>query len=99
MIKMMVAATGLSVGLMMMPVAAGPAKAGVNIDINIGGKKRISCRRGARIAENAGYFRIRARDCSGGTYTYFGRRNGKSYIIYVDSKRGYVSDVRRIGYY
>lgn len=99
MIKMMVVAAGLSVGLMMTPVATAPAKAGVNIDINIGGKKRISCRRGARIAENAGYFRIRARDCSGGTYTYFGRRNGKSYIIYVDSRRGYVSDVRRMGYY
>lgn len=98
MIKMMVAAAGLSVGLMMMPVATAPAKAGVNIDINIGGKNRISCRRGARIVEDYGYFRVRARDCSGGTYTYFARRNGKNYIVYVNSKRGYVSDVRRIYY-
>lgn len=98
MLKMMVAAAGLSVGLLMMPVATAPAKAGVNIDINIGGKNRISCRRGARIVVDYGFYQVRPRDCSGGTYTYFGRRKGKSFIVYVDSRRGYVKDIRRIYY-
>lgn len=98
MLKMMVAAAGLSVGLLMMPVATAPAKAGVNIDINIGGKNRISCRRGARIVEDYGFNRVRARDCSGRNYSYFGRRKGKSFIVYVDSRRGYVTDIRRIYY-
>jgi len=96
MIKMMGAAAGLSIGLLMMPVATTtPAQAGVNIDINIGGKNRISCWEGARIVEDYGYFRVRTRDCKGSTYTYFARRNGKHYIIDVSAKRGRVTNVRR----
>lgn len=96
MIKMMMAAAGLSIGLMMMPVATAPAQAGVNIDINIGGKNRISCRRGERIVENYGFRRVRPRDCSGRHYTYFGRRRGDNFLISVDSRRGRVVDVRRV---
>lgn len=99
MIKMMMAAAGLSIGLLMMPVATAPARAGVDIDINIGGKYGISCGRGRRIVENAGYWDVRARNCSGRWYSYFGRRNkGRSFIITVDAKRGYITDVRRIYY-
>ncbi len=94
MIRTMMAAAGLSMGLLTIPLAT-PAQAGVNIDINIGGKKRISCRQGARIVEDYGYFRVRVRDCDGGTYTYFARRNGKYYIVDVDARRGRVVDVRR----
>lgn len=94
MIKMMMAAAGLSLGLMVMPVATAPAQAGVSIDINIGGKNRISCRRGERIVESYGFRRVRARDCSGGTYSYFGRRRGDTYIIRVDSRRGRVLSIR-----
>lgn len=95
MIKMMMAAAGLSLSLMMLPVATAPAKAGVNIDINIGGKNRISCRRGARIVENHGWRRVEARDCSGRNYTYTGRRDGDRWIIIVDSRRARIADYYR----
>ena len=65
MIRMMVAAVGLSLGLMVMPVATTPAKADINITIGGGGKYRISCRRGAEIVEDHGFRRVRARNCSG----------------------------------
>ena len=95
MIKMMMAAAGLSLGLMMLPVATAPAKAGVNIDINIGGKNRISCRRGERIVENAGWRRVEPRNCSGRNYSYSGRRHGDRWIIIVDSRRGRIVDAYR----
>lgn len=95
MIKMMMAAAGLSIGLMMMPVATVPAKAGVNIDINIGGKKRISCGRGRRIVEDYGFRNVRARNCNGSTYRYLGRRRGDTFVITLDSRRGRIVDVRR----
>jgi hypothetical protein len=97
MIKMMVAAAGLSLGLMMMPVATVPAQAGVDIDINIGGgggKHRISCRRGERIVENAGFRRVQPRNCSGRNYQYSGRRDGDRWIITVDSRRARIINVR-----
>ncbi len=95
MIKMMMAAAGLSLGLIMMPVATAPAQAGVNIDINIGGKNRISCGRGARIVEDYGFYRVRARDCSGSSYTYLGRRHGDTFVIKLDSRRGRITSIRR----
>lgn len=98
MIKMMVVAAGLSVGLMMMPVATVPAKAGVNIDINIGGKNRISCGRGRRIVEDAGFRNVRPRNCDGRNYRYLGRRHGDTFVIVLDSRRGRIVDVRRVGY-
>jgi hypothetical protein len=100
MIRMMIAAAGLSLGLMMMPVATVPAQAGVDIDINIGGggKHRISCRQGERIVENRGFRRVRPRNCSGRNYSYFGRRHGNGYIIVVDARRARIIDVRPIYY-
>ena len=95
MIKMMIAAAGLSLGLIMMPVATVPAQAGVDININIGGKKRISCGRGARIVEDRGFRRVRARNCRGDNYQYFGRRHGDDFIITVNSRRGRIVDIRR----
>src|SRR5262245_16985527 len=70
MIKTIVAAAGLSIGLLMMPAAMAPAHAGINLDINIG-KKQISCGRGRRIVEDYGYWDVRTRDCVGRNYTYF----------------------------
>ena len=95
MFKIMMAAAGLSIGLMMMPVATAPARADVNIDINLNGN-RISCRQGARLVWDNGFYDVRVRDCRGSTYTYFGRRKGKRYIIEVNAKRGRIIDVRRI---
>lgn len=96
MIKMMMVAAGMSVGFLMTPLAmTTPAQAGVNIDINIGGKNRISCWQGAQIVDDYGFNRVRTRECNGSTYTYFARRKGKNFIVYVDSRRGRVTDVRR----
>jgi hypothetical protein len=83
--------------LMMLPVATAPAKAGVNIDVNIlgGGKGRISCRRGERIVENAGWRRVEPRNCSGRNYSYSGRRGGDRWIIIVDSRRARIVDAYR----
>jgi hypothetical protein len=97
MIKLMIAAAGLSLGLLMMPVATAPTQAGVDIDINIGGQKRISCHRGRRIVENAGFRRVATRSCSGRNYRYTGRRRGDGYLIVVDSRRARIVDVRRFG--
>lgn len=98
MIKMIMAAAGLSLGLLMMPVATPPAKAGINIDINLGGKKKISCGRGRRIVEDAGFRRVEPRNCGGRNYSYFGRRHGDNFIIVLDSRRGRIVDVRRLYY-
>jgi hypothetical protein len=96
---MMMAAAALSIGLLMMPVATAPAKAGINIDLNIGGKDRISCGRGRRIVEDRGFRDVRPRNCGGRNYSYFGRRGGgRAFIITLDSRRGRIVDVRRIGY-
>ena len=55
---------------------------------------RISCNRGAAAVRNAGYNRVRARDCNGDTYSYSGRKNGVSFLISVDSSRGRIASVR-----
>jgi len=99
MIRMMMAAGALSMGLLMMPIATAPAQAGISIDLNIGGKDRISCGRGRRMVEDQGFWDVRTRRCSGRNYSYFGRRGGgRSYIITVDSRRGRIVDVQRIFY-
>jgi hypothetical protein len=98
MIKMM-AAAGLSIGLMILPVATVPAKAGVNVDINIGGRGRISCGRGRNIVEDHGFRNVRPHNCDGRNYRYIGRRHGDTFIITLDSRRGRIVDVHRIRYY
>ncbi len=98
MIKMMMAAAGLSIGLMMLPVATAPAQAGVNIDINIGGRGGISCRRGAYIVENRGFRRVRIRNCGGRFHQYIGRRHGDTFLVTVDARRGRIVNVRPIYY-
>lgn len=97
--RMMMAAAALSIGLLMMPVATAPAKAGISIDLNIGGRGRISCGQGRRIVQDHGFWDVRPRNCGGRNYSYFGRRGGgRAFIITVDSRRGRVVDVRRIFY-
>ena len=97
MIKMMMAIAGLSMALMMTPVATAPAKAGVSIDLNLGGG-RISCRRGERLVEDYGFRRVRPRSCGGRYHSYFGRRHGDRFVIVVDARRARIVDVRRIWY-
>ena len=110
MMKSLLAATGLSLVMLAMPVGhsgggapagligASPALADVDIDIDIELKKhgKISCRRGERIVERAGFRRVSPRDCSGRRYVYSGRRNGDRFLIKVDSRRARIVDVDRL---
>jgi hypothetical protein len=109
MMKSLLAATGLSLVMLAMPVGhsggapagligSSPALADVDIDINVELKKfgKISCRRGERIVERAGFRRVQPRDCSGRRYVYSGRRNGDRFLIRVDSRRARIVDVDRL---
>lgn len=97
MIRMMMAAAGVSIGLLVMPVATAPAKADINIDIDLGGKKRISCNTGRRIVEDSGYWNVRTRSCSGRYFDYYGTRDYyKKYVITVDSYKARIVNRRRI---
>lgn len=80
-----------------------PAFAKVNIDINIGyggwgviGVRpgRGSCGHGLRIV-NRRFNRVSARDCNGRVYAYTGWRNGRRFLIRMDSYNGRIIDVQR----
>jgi hypothetical protein len=82
-----------------------PALADVDVEIEIGDDdddddddrgRRISCRRGERIVERAGFRRVRPRDCNGRVYRYTGRRRGDTFLIGVHSRRGRIVFVREI---
>ena len=57
-------------------------------------RARISCRRGTTIVRNAGFDRVRVRDCAGDVYSYSGRRNGATFLIGVNSSGGRITSVR-----
>jgi hypothetical protein len=57
------------------------------------GPKAISCQRGKRVVEDAGFRRVRTRDCTGKTYRYFGRKKSNEYEITV-SRFGRILSVR-----
>jgi hypothetical protein len=59
------------------------------------GDRGISCQRGKRIVENAGFRNVRARDCNGKNYRYTGRRKGDNFEIRVNSRNGRIVSVRR----
>jgi hypothetical protein len=88
------AATLLAISAM----GTSPARADLDIDINIGfgggyhGK--VSCRIGERIIERR-FNRVSPRDCSGSQYQYIGRRNGKWYVITLNSRTARIVAVRR----
>jgi hypothetical protein len=108
MLKKLITAGVLSLGVMGFG-AAGQAVAGTDIDIGIGvggggyyqpgpsyGRGRISCRQGARIVAREGFRRVRADDCQGSEYRYFGRQRGDLFKIVVNSRNGRIKDVDRI---
>ena len=94
MIRNLMIAAAFSLGLL--TVSSGPSMAGVNIDLNIGGKGRISCRQGAGIVANAGYRRVRPVECNGSEYTYRGIRRDSLFNITVRSRNGSITGVDRI---
>lgn len=52
--------------------------------------RRVSCAYGADMVRDRGFRRVRARDCSGRTYSYIGWRGGWRYIVYVNARNGAV---------
>jgi hypothetical protein len=50
---------------------------------------RISCADGRAIVAKR-FNRVRVAECKGGTYTYFGRRNGATFRVLVDRRTGRV---------
>lgn len=49
---------------------------------------RLSCGEAAQMVREAGYSKVRARQCDGRVYMFRGRHNGDSYKIYVNSRNG-----------
>ena len=90
----------MALGLSVLAMAPEPARADVDLDITLnlgyGGfyGRNITCRQGWRIVERR-FNHVRARDCKGSRFDYSGRRNGKWYIIGVDSRTGRITEVRR----
>lgn len=109
MLKKLITAGAVSLGVLGFGTA-GQAVAGTDIDIGVGigggggyyqpgpsyGRYRISCRQGARIVSSAGFRRVRADDCRGTEYKYYGREGRSLYKIVVDSRNGRIKDVDRI---
>jgi hypothetical protein len=83
---------------------ASPALADSNIDIGGYGEPGlhyarigdISCRQGARIVRSAGFRGVRAADCEGRNYTYYGYRRDRMFQIEVRAKDGSIRSVRRL---
>jgi hypothetical protein len=54
---------------------------------------RISCGEGRAILRDRGFHRVRIVECSGRTYTYFGRRHGDSFRVLLNSRNGRIVGV------
>jgi len=86
---------GSIMSLALVTTQAAPSMAGVSIDI--GGRHRISCREGANIVRDAGFWRVRPIDCGGRVNRYRGLRHHRMFAITVSSRSGRIIDVQRIG--
>ena len=101
--KSAVAAIALLSLLSLSPEVASPARADVDVDIrlNLGyggwgviGVPRGDCRQGRRIVDRR-FNHVRTVECAGKYYTYHGRRNGRWFVITLNSFSGRIVDVRR----
>jgi hypothetical protein len=109
MFKTLVVAGGLSLGLL---ASGGTSQALADSDIDIGiglgggyhqpgvqyarSGYRISCRQGARIVRSAGFRGVRAVDCDGSAYSYYGFRRDRMFQINVRSRDGSIRDISRL---
>lgn len=50
--------------------------------------QRLSCDRARKLVRNSGYYNVRVRECDGRTYTFTGKRKGKTYVLYLNSRNG-----------
>ncbi len=53
-------------------------------------KYRMSCSRARDLVRDRGYRNVQARNCSGQTYTFRATRNGRGFLVYVNSRTGAV---------
>lgn len=58
--------------------------------------RRISCARGRRIVRARGYYRVRARDCTGKSYSFTAKKHGRWYRIHMRSRNGRIYRIRRL---
>jgi hypothetical protein len=56
--------------------------------LQLQGPSGLSCRRGRRLLQGQGYYRVSPFECRGRMFTYFARRDGKVVRILVDSRNG-----------
>jgi hypothetical protein len=59
------------------------------------GDSRISCSRGRRAVEKAGFRNVRERNCKGDTYRYTGSKKGDNFEVRVSSRNGRIVSVRK----
>ena len=83
-------------GMLALPTSyVSPGYAQVDVNINIGGRRRgITCSQGRRIVERRGFRNVRAIDCRGDTFRYSGRRRGDSCRIDVRRRNGQIVGTR-----
>lgn len=58
--------------------------------------RKLSCKRVRNILRRHGYHRVRAYDCKGKTYGFYGRAGGKTYRLRVNAYSGNIKSRRRL---
>lgn len=104
--KILIAAAALATGLVAAaPAQQAEAKTNVNISFGFNGghggyapypyyyEPAVSCRSGARIVRNGGFWGVTPVDCALPGYKYLGWRWGHQYVVRV-SGSGYITSVR-----
>jgi opacity protein-like surface antigen len=56
----------------------------------------LSCREARSMVRNRGFRDVVARDCNGGTYSFFATKRGKAYRLNVNAYSGNIVSLRRI---
>jgi hypothetical protein len=60
------------------------------------GRDTLSCREARSLVRNRGFRDVVARDCNGGTYSFFATKRGKAYKVNVSAYSGKIISLRRI---
>lgn len=103
MLKAMIVAGALAMGLVIAAPMGRAADAGIGIGRSYEpgpyhwpARHGISCGEGGRIVATAGFRRIRPIDCHGSEYTYNGMRRDGVYKITLKQSNGRIKDVDQI---
>jgi hypothetical protein len=60
------------------------------------GRRALSCRQARSVIRDRGFRDVVARDCNGGTYSFFATKRGKAYRVNVNAYSGNIVSLRRI---